>query len=72
MAKLGPTRTFPRGKISEDDEGALTTGVTYDPAKNIVIINYGYPVAWVGMPPQLAKEFAETILKHAAKGHSDG
>lgn len=65
MPKFGPTGTFPRGKFDADDEGALVIGIaTRD---KTVVINFGSPVAWIGMPKENAIAFAKTILEHAEK-----
>lgn len=54
---------FPRGKISDDDEGELTLriGVT----DKTVIIDFGKDIKWIGYDKAGAIEFAELILKHA-------
>lgn len=60
---FGPTGKFPRGKLNEDDEGELTMGVAAD--GGTVILNFGKPVAWVGLPPALARELAASLIKKA-------
>lgn len=63
--QLGATGDFPRGKFNADDEGALTVGVaTQD---KTVLVNFGKPVAWLGMPKADAIAFANTIIQHAGK-----
>jgi hypothetical protein len=62
---LGATGTFPMGKVHDTDEGALKVGVAYDKINGIVVVNFGKPTAWVGMPPENAIDFAKTILRHA-------
>lgn len=32
----------------------------------MVILDFGTPVAWVGMPPGAARELAASLIKHAA------
>lgn len=51
------------GKLNDDDQGALKIGV----ARNgqIVRVDFGKPVAWLGLPPSLAVEFAKLIMRHA-------
>lgn len=66
--KLGPTGKFPDGKIHEDDEGEITLGVAFDPKSNCVIVNFGKPISWIGLPPIAAIKFANMILDKA-KGH---
>lgn len=60
---LGPTGEFPRGKLNEDDEGALNTAISH--GQGVVRIDFGKPTAWLAMPPDLAVEFASVILMHA-------
>jgi hypothetical protein len=62
--KFGPTGTFPLGKLNETDEGALKIGVAHD-SKGNVILNFGTKVAWIGLPPEQAINFAKLIMKHA-------
>jgi hypothetical protein len=66
---LGATGRFPEGKLNDDDEGELRLGVAYDKLDGIVRIEFGKPVAWVGLPPSQAIEFARVILKHAGATH---
>jgi hypothetical protein len=63
--ELGATGQFPLGKLTDGDEGELRFGVTS--ARGKVIINFGKPVAYIGMTKEQARELAETILKHAEK-----
>ncbi len=65
MTKVGPTGDFPQGKFTEDDEGALNIGIATHDGK--VVIDFGQPVAWVGMDPDLAMEVARAIAKHAGR-----
>jgi len=60
--KLGATGKFPQGKLNEDDEGELQIGVAKD-AEGKIIINFGKPVAWIGLDAQSALGFAKTIIK---------
>jgi hypothetical protein len=62
--KLGATGKFPDGKLNPDDEGELTFGVACDDWGN-VHINFGEPVAWLAMPPEIAINFARELLRHA-------
>lgn len=60
---LGPTGKFPAGKISEDDCGQMRVGITHENGN--VIVDFGAPMVWIGMPPHQAREFAQAILLHA-------
>lgn len=50
--KLGATGGFPHGKLNGSDEGGIRFAVGEDGGN--VVINFGTPVAWLGMPPQQA------------------
>lgn len=62
---FGATGEFPQGKLNDSDEGALRLGIAYDKLDGIVRIEFGKPVAWLGLPPPQAIEFAKAILKKA-------
>lgn len=63
--EIGATGTFPDGKLNDDDQGALRIAVGYDRVDGIVRVDFGKPVAWLGLPKENAIAFAEAILKHA-------
>lgn len=63
MTKFGKTGDFPRGKFSEDDEGGIQMGVAV--RDKTVIINFGTPVAWLGLPKDVALQLAATIKRRA-------
>lgn len=65
--EFGATGQFPQGKINDDDEGELRLGVAYDKLDGIVRVEFGKPVAWLGLPPPQAIQFAQMILANAAK-----
>jgi len=69
---LGPTGRFPRGKLTSDDEGELRLAITHQAGK--VIVDFGGPVAWIGLDPADVRQLAEALLEHAslaAGGHYD-
>ncbi len=61
MPKPGPTGDFPEGQLNEDDEGGLNIGIGDD--KGNLVLYFGKPVAWIGMPPENAIELANLIIK---------
>lgn len=61
--RSGSTKRFPDGKMNADDEGEIQFGVLNNGSE--VIIDFGKPVAWLGMPPVLARQLAELLTKHA-------
>jgi hypothetical protein len=61
--KLGATGNYPRGQLKQDDEGEIRLAVTT--RDKTVIIDFGKPVAWIGLPAESAREFAAAIMRHA-------
>ncbi|WP_370316013.1 hypothetical protein [Sagittula sp.] len=61
--KLGATGDFPRGKLNDHDEGAMRIAIGHK--DDCVIINFGSPVAWLGLPKANALAFAASIIEHA-------
>lgn len=62
--KIGPTGTFPHGKLNEQDSGALNIGVAVDDVGN-VHVNFGTRISWFAMPPEQAINLAKLILTKA-------
>lgn len=62
---IGPTGKFPRGKLDDSDEGELILGVAADHEAGLVRLNFGTPVAWMAMPPDVAVAFANSIIGKA-------
>jgi hypothetical protein len=67
--KLGATGNFPDGKLSDNDEGSLRMAIGYDKLNEIVHIEFGSPVAWLGLPPENAIQLALMMMKHAGVRH---
>jgi len=65
--KLGATGEFPRGQISERDEGQLKMAVSSDPKTRTVILNFGKRIEWIGFSPEEARGLARILLNHANK-----
>ncbi len=63
--ELGATGTFPQGQVSDDDEGALRMAVGYDKLNGIVKVDFGKPVAWLGLPPPQAAQLGLLLLKYS-------
>lgn len=61
--KPGATGQYPEGKLVPHDEGELTLAVFSKDGH--VIMEYGTPVRWFAAPPQLARQLAALLLKHA-------
>ena len=62
---FGATGEFPQGKLNDYDEGAVRIGVAYDKLDGIVRVEFGKPVAWLGLPPPEAINFAKLLLKNS-------
>jgi len=58
-AALGATGRFPDGKLTPNDEGELAFQV--GALKGKVILNFGQPVASLGLSPTQARELAKTL-----------
>lgn len=63
--EVGASGQFPMGRISDDDEGELRLAVAYDPIDGIVRLEFGKPVAWLGLPKENAIALARSLLRHA-------
>jgi len=61
--KLGKLGTFSRGKMHASDEGDLRMAIAHTASE--VVISFGKPVAWLGLEPDKAEQFANMILSHA-------
>lgn len=61
--KLGATGDFPHGKMNGSDEGGLRFAIGEDGGN--VVLNFGTPVAWLGMPPEQAVALAEMLITKA-------
>lgn len=62
---IDATGQFPDGKINPDDEGELRFGIAHN--QDEVILNFGKQVAWLGMPPKLARQLAALLIHHASQ-----
>lgn len=60
---LGPTGKFPRGKLTERDEGE--TRIAIGSSNGAVVMDFGKPTAWIGFTPEQADEIAESLREHA-------
>lgn len=61
--ELGATGEYPEAPINEDDEGELSFAVGRDSGN--VVLRFGKPIAWIGMPPPQAIMLARALVKHA-------
>ena len=63
--EIGPTGRFPRGKLCPEDKGELAVGLAIDEEKGIIVMQFGAPMDWIGMRPDEATVFADTLLNLA-------
>lgn len=59
----GPIGDFPHGRLTKQDEGSLQFAIGGKDGK--VVIDFGAPVAWIGMTPQQAMDLAASIMSKA-------
>jgi len=62
--KLGATGEFPDGKVDPTDEGELRFMVSATD-DGLVRLEFGKPVAWLGLRPQDAAGLASALMHHA-------
>jgi hypothetical protein len=60
---LGPTGQFPEGKMNDADEGEIRVAIGQKDGK--VVIDFGSPVAWIGLTAEQAEDIASTLRQHA-------
>jgi hypothetical protein len=65
--RVGATGRFPQGKLDKTDEGELAIGVAADHSQQIIRIEFGKPVAWIGFSKQQALQLSDLIRKNAEK-----
>jgi hypothetical protein len=52
---------YPSGKINENDEGA--TAIALGIVDNVIIINFGKEIQWIGLHKSEALEMARTLIR---------
>ena len=60
---FGPTGKFPAGKLNADDEGELIFGIRRE--GEVVRLDFGKPVAWLGLPADVAEKLGHALLREA-------
>ncbi len=63
--KTGKLGSFSEGRVHSSDEGDIRFGVAADTAHGVVIINFSTPVAWLGLPPDTARQLAALLIAKA-------
>ena len=62
---LGASGKFPQGALNDDDEGELRMAIGRDPVDGVIRLDFGKPVAWLGLPPPEAIQMARMLLRRA-------
>ena len=52
---------YPEGKLNPSDEGEIAIAIGIEDGN--VIINFGKPVAWLGLPGEQSIEMGRTLIK---------
>ena len=59
----GPIGDYPHGKLTASDEGSIQFAIGEKDGK--VVMDFGAPVAWIGVTPQQAMDIASALTKRA-------
>ena len=54
---------YPNGQLNPSDEGALNIAIGVD--QDVIIVNFGKPVVWFGVPPDHARALAKLLIDRA-------
>lgn len=63
--RLGATGQYPHGKLNDDDEGEIKIAIAADYASNVVRIEFGKPIAWMGLTGDQAKAIGDLLIAKA-------
>ncbi len=59
---LGDTkRTWPKGRIDGDDDGATAYAIAADPVRKLVLIRFPKPMDWIGLDVPAALHLREKL-----------
>ena len=58
-------REYPRGRIDPTVDGTVVFKIGHDKKTKTVIIDFGKPVAWVGLAAKDIEKLVNTLLAHA-------
>jgi hypothetical protein len=58
-------REYQAGRISPDDDGALSFGITTDLDHKRVIVRFGKPVEWIGLRAEDCVALAQQLIDRA-------
>jgi hypothetical protein len=66
-AYAAPGRRQLLDAANSDDEGELRCAVTADRERNLVVLNFGTPVAWLSASPDQIRQIALQLLRSASQ-----
>ncbi len=67
----GAIGAFPQGKLTKQDEGSIQFAIGEKDGK--VVLDFGTPVAWIGMTPQEACDIASALFRRSREvGRKNG
>lgn len=58
---------FSEGRLNKKDQGDLSFAIATDKINSVVLIHFGKPVDWIGMPKQQALQLAQLLMQHASE-----
>jgi len=56
-------RYYSDGRINATDDGDLAFAVAADPAKNVVVIDFGKPVTWTALTPAQVNQLVSLLMQ---------
>lgn len=65
----GPIGAYPDGMLTKHDEGSIQFAIGEKDGK--VVMDFGSPVAWIGVTPQQAMDIASALVKSARKAAAE-
>ena len=60
--KIGPTGSYPEGKIHPRDEGQLKIAMGIAKDGKTVVIAFGTLISWIGFGPAEARELGKNLI----------
>ena len=58
---------FSEGRLNKQDQGDLSFAIATDKKNSVVLVHFGKPVDWIGLPKQQALQLANLLINHAAE-----
>jgi hypothetical protein len=64
----GPTGSYPRGKLRDDDAGELKFSIGVEEDK--IILRFGTPIRWIGFDIDTAKAMIKVLIENVIQAES--